>query len=75
MLKYYIGGKMELDIMLKIILMVCCTFLFVALFIPIVKKIAEHVGALDMPNARKVHKSQCQDLVELEYMLDFYLDI
>ena len=52
---------MELDIMLKIILMVCCTFLFVALFIPIVKKIAEHVGALDMPNAR--------------YMLDFYLDI
>lgn len=56
MLKYYIGGKMELDIMLKIILMVCCTFLFVALFIPIVKKIAEHVGALDMPNARKVHK-------------------
>ena len=47
---------MELDIMLKIILMVCCTFLFVAFFIPIVRKIAEHVGALDMPNARKVHK-------------------
>lgn len=46
---------MNFDIMLKIILMVCVTFLFVALFVPIIKKIATHVGALDMPNSRKVH--------------------
>ena len=48
---------MELDIMVKIILMICFTFLFVALFIPIVKKIANHIGALDIPNERKVHKN------------------
>ena len=48
---------MDLDIALKIILMVCCTFFFVALFIPIVKKIANHVGALDIPNERKVNKA------------------
>ena len=29
---------------------------FVALFIPVVKKIAEFIGAMDIPNARKVHK-------------------
>ena len=40
----------------QILLMVGITFLFVALFIPIVSRIATHVGALDMPNARKVHK-------------------
>ncbi|MCM1371336.1 MAG: undecaprenyl/decaprenyl-phosphate alpha-N-acetylglucosaminyl 1-phosphate transferase [Clostridium sp.] len=46
-----------MDLILKIMLIVCSTFLFVSLFVPIVKKIANHVGALDMPNARKVHKN------------------
>ena len=38
-----------------IFLMMCIPFLFVVFAIPIVKKIAHYVGALDMPNARKVH--------------------
>ncbi|MDD2181424.1 MAG: MraY family glycosyltransferase [Bacilli bacterium] len=41
---------------IKIFLMVFSTFLFVALFIPFIKKIAIHVDAMDIPNARKVHK-------------------
>ena len=39
----------------KIFLMIITTFLFVAILIPFIKKIAVHVGALDIPNARKVH--------------------
>lgn len=38
-----------------IFLMMCIPFLFVVCIIPIVKKIANYVGALDIPNARKVH--------------------
>ena len=38
-----------------ILLMIFIPFVFVTLAIPFVKKIAEHVGALDMPNERKVH--------------------
>lgn len=40
----------------SIILMAFIPFVFVALFIPIVRKIAVHIGALDIPNERKVHK-------------------
>ena len=40
----------------NVLLMVLVTFTFVTLFIPVVKKIAEFIGAMDIPNARKVHK-------------------
>ena len=40
----------------NIIFMIVLTGLFVALFIPVIKNIAIHVGALDLPDARKVHK-------------------
>lgn len=41
----------------EVILIVLTTFAFSALFIPIVKKIAEFIGAMDIPNERKVHKN------------------
>ena len=41
---------------MELFFMVFITFLFVTLFMPIVKKIAIHIGALDIPNKRKVHK-------------------
>lgn len=41
--------------MIKILLMISTTFLFVVCFVPFIKKIAIHVGALDIPNSRKVH--------------------
>ena len=40
----------------NVLLIVIITMLFVLFFIPVVKQIAIHVGALDVPNARKVHK-------------------
>ena len=38
-----------------VLLIIGTTFLFTALFIPVVKKMAEFIGAMDIPNARKVH--------------------
>jgi len=40
----------------KILLIVGVTFMFTVLFIPIVGKIANFLGAIDIPNERKVHK-------------------
>jgi len=40
----------------RVLLIVITTFVFAALFIPIVKKIAEYIGAMDIPNERKIHK-------------------
>lgn len=45
---------MEIKIVLLIIL---TTFIFTFSFIPIVKKIASFIGAMDIPNERKVHKT------------------
>ncbi len=45
-----------MDFDFNILWMIFIPFLFVALFMPIVKKIAIHVNALDIPNQRKVHK-------------------
>ena len=42
---------------LKMLLIIVTTFIFTALFIPVVKKIAEFIGAMDIPNARKIHNS------------------
>ena len=41
---------------MDLFMMVFVTFLFVTLFMPVIKKIAIHIGALDIPNKRKVHK-------------------
>ena len=48
---------MEKEIMTRIMAYTSIPFLVVAFIIPFMKKIAEHVGALDIPNERKVHKS------------------
>lgn len=36
--------------------MVLTTFVFVAFVIPFIKKLANHIGAVDIPDKRKVHK-------------------
>lgn len=46
---------MNQEILTKIFLIVMTTFLFVAIIIPFIKKIALHVEAVDIPNKRKVH--------------------
>ena len=56
-----------------ILLMVFIPFVFVALIIPIVKNIAFHVGALDIPNKRKVHKEPMPRLGGLGIYAGFLL--
>ena len=57
----------------RVLLMVGVTFIFVALFIPIVKKIAEFIGAMDIPNERKVHKKPIPRLGGLGIYAGFLL--
>ena len=40
----------------EIIYMIIVPFLFVLALIPFIKNIANHIGAIDIPNKRKVHK-------------------
>lgn len=57
----------------KIFVMVLTTFLFVFLLIPFIKNIAQHVGALDIPDERKVHKKPMPRLGGLGIFLGFLL--
>lgn len=56
-----------------ILFMVFIPFVFVSLAIPFVKKIAEHVGAMDIPDKRKVHKSPMPRLGGLGIYAGFLL--
>ena len=40
----------------EVLLIVCILALFVGLFMPVVKNIAVYIGALDIPDKRKVHR-------------------
>ena len=57
----------------QILIMVAITFIFVAVFIPIVGKIASHIGALDIPNERKIHKKPIPSLGGLGIYFGFLL--
>ena len=59
------------DEITKIFLMISATFIFVACIIPFIKKIAIHVGALDIPNKRKVHNKPMPRLGGLGIFLGF----
>lgn len=56
-----------------ILLMIFIPFIFVVFAIPFVKKIAIHVNALDIPNARKVHKDPMPRLGGLGIYAGFLL--
>jgi len=58
---------------IDILLMTLIPFIFVVLIIPLIKKIAFHVGALDIPNKRKVHKTPMPRLGGLGIYLGFLL--
>lgn len=57
----------------NIFVIVVITFLTSALLTPFVKKMAEHVGAMDMPNARKVHKVPMPRMGGLAIFIAFLL--
>ena len=58
---------------LEISLMVIMPFIFVALIIPAIKKIAIHIGALDIPDKRKVHSKPMPRLGGLGIYFGFLL--
>ena len=57
----------------EIIYMITLPFLFVLAIIPFVKKIALHVGAMDIPNGRKVHTKPMPRLGGLGIYMGFLL--
>ena len=57
----------------EIIYMMIVPFLFVLAIIPFIKKVANHVGALDIPNERKVHKVPIPRLGGLGIYMGFIL--
>ena len=64
----------DVDSMFKDIVLILITcFVFTAFFTPIVKKIAFHIGALDKPNERKVHKEPKPDIGGLGIYAGFIL--
>lgn len=57
----------------NVFIIVLVTFLTSLLLVPIIKKIALHVGAMDEPNARKIHKVPMPRLGGLAIYLAFLL--
>ena len=57
----------------KILLIVVVCFIISTLMVPIVKKIAFHIGALDIPNERKVHTKPMPRLGGLAIYIAFIL--
>ena len=53
--------------------MVFIPFLFVVLFMPIIKKVAVYINAIDVPNQRKVHRVPIPRLGGLGIYLGFLL--
>ncbi len=62
---------MEKEILSKIIELVIVPFVVVALIMPVIKKLAEHVDAMDIPNERKVHKKPIPRLGGLGVYIGF----
>ena len=58
---------------ITILLMIFIPFIFVACTMPIVKRIALHVGAMDVPDERKVHKKPMPRLGGLGIYAGFLL--
>ena len=66
-------GDIMNDILSRVLQMVILTFIFVVSIIPVIKKIAEHVGAIDYPNERKVHKKPMPRLGGLAIFSSFLI--
>lgn len=62
-----------MEIFRRILLIVLTEFLFVALLVPYIKKIAIHIGAVDVPNERKIHKTIMPRMGGVAIFLGFLL--
>ncbi|MGI6329416.1 MAG: glycosyltransferase family 4 protein [Bacilli bacterium] len=59
--------------LMAVLFMVLVTFIFTVLMVPLVKRIAFHVGAIDYPNKRKIHKEPMPSLGGLAIFMGFLL--
>lgn len=64
---------MNYELFERSLFVVLIPLIFVAFFTPVVKKIAIHIGALDMPNKRKVHVKPIPRLGGLGVVFGFFL--
>lgn len=62
---------MNFDVIFEILIMIFTTFIIVAFLVPLIKKIAIHIGAMDIPNYRKVHKKPIPRLGGIAIYLGF----
>lgn len=62
---------MENEVLIKILFMVLTSFLTVVLITPFIKRVALHIGAMDIPNERKVHKEPIPRLGGLGIFIGF----
>ena len=65
-MKYLVNGN-------NIFLIILTTFISSLILVPIIKKVAYHINALDIPNERKVHKKSMPRLGGLAIFLSFLL--
>lgn len=61
------------DLLSRIVLMVMVPFVFVVLIMPYVKKLANKIGAVDVPRSRHIHKVTTPKLGGLAIFLGFLL--
>ena len=64
---------MNLEVILKILLIVSVTFTFVALIIPFIIKLAFQIGAIDVPRERHIHSKNIPKLGGLGIFAGFIL--
>ena len=57
----------------NIYLILLVTFICCVLLVPLAKVVAKHIGAIDMPNERKVHKKPMPRLGGLAIYLTFLI--
>lgn len=65
-MKYAVNGN-------SVFLILIVTFLASAILVPIIKKVAHHIGAIDYPDARKVHNKPMPRLGGLAIFLSFII--
>ena len=64
---------MEKEMLLKIAELVIVPFIVVALVIPFIKDLARHLGAMDEPDERKVHKKPIPRMGGLGVFIGFLI--
>ena len=68
-----VGVYMNNELIAQIVLMIVIPFAFVGLIIPLIKKIAFQIGAVDIPRGRHIHKEKTPKLGGLGIFLGFLL--